>query len=141
MIGFSVAFDWSREWCEFLDQSQCEVKQTSAITLNSLLKMTLLGISTFWSMEYRLDEGSIHTRDEYLVDKELFLFEMCYGDLCPIWWSTNSFFFKEINTFFPCYNRHNYLTALNCNDEDSVGSGWMFVHVGCPLILKGKKLK
>ena len=33
------------------------------------------------------------------------------------------FFFKEINTFFPCYNRHNYLTALNCNDEDSVGSG------------------
>ena len=84
MIGFSVAFDWSREWCEFLDQSQCEVKQTSAITLNSLLKITLLAISTFWRMEYRLDEGSINTGDEYQVNKELFLLEIFYGDLFPI---------------------------------------------------------
>ena len=35
-------------------------------------------------MEYRLDEGSINTGDEYQVDKELFLFEICYGDLFPI---------------------------------------------------------
>ena len=27
VIGFSFVSDWLREWCEFLDQSQSEVKQ------------------------------------------------------------------------------------------------------------------
>ena len=30
VIGFSIASDWLRKWCEFLDGSQSEVKQNQS---------------------------------------------------------------------------------------------------------------